>query len=150
MKFFRIRLILALVVGITLVSVASTYFEVLAHKHVLRQELGRRTVRMSKGLQSEMEKSVARGQTTEIAADVTRLCAQDEALGLAVYNLQGELVAKAGPAGIFAALPRSPLNKAIQQGVDSSLFGHLDDQQWLELTIPLHDNGRIAGALVIL
>ena len=30
MKFFHMRLILALVVGITLISVASTYFEVLA------------------------------------------------------------------------------------------------------------------------
>ena len=43
MQFFRMRLILALVLGITLVSVASTYFEVLAHKHLLRQELARRT-----------------------------------------------------------------------------------------------------------
>ena len=150
MNFFRMRLILALVVGITLVSVASTYFEVLAHKHVLRQDLGRRTARMSKSLQSEMEKSVARGQATEIAAEVTWLRAQDEALGLAVYNMQGEVVAEAGPAGVFAALPRSPLNKAIQQGVDSSLFGHLGDQQWMELMIPLHDNGRVVGALVIL
>jgi hypothetical protein len=36
MKFFRMRLILALVLGITLISVTSTYFEVLAHKYVLR------------------------------------------------------------------------------------------------------------------
>ncbi len=42
MKFFRMRLILALAVGITLVSVASTYFEVLAHKHALRLELVRK------------------------------------------------------------------------------------------------------------
>ena len=39
MKFFRLRLILALVIGVTLVSVASTYIEVLAHKHLLRLEL---------------------------------------------------------------------------------------------------------------
>jgi trehalose 6-phosphate synthase len=42
------------------------------------------------------------------------------------------------------------LNKAIQQGVDSASFGHNDDQQWLEEAIPLYDNGRITGALVIL
>jgi len=54
MKFFHMRLILALVVGITLVSVASTYFEVLAHKHALRLELVRRTAWLSKSLQSEM------------------------------------------------------------------------------------------------
>jgi len=150
MKSFRMRLILALVVGITLVSVASTYLEVLAHKHVLRQELERRTAWISKSLQSEMEKTVAGGKTAEIAAAVTRLRAQDHALGLVVYDTQGVLVAGAGPAEVFTVLPRGPLNKAIQQGADSAAFGHNDDQQWLEEAIPLHDGGRIVGALVIL
>ena len=150
MKFFRIRLILALVVGITLVSVASTYFEVLAHKHVLRQELQRRTAWQSKSLQSEMEKTLAGAQAAEIAAGVARLRLEDQALGLAVYDMQGGLVAESGPAGIFAALPQGPLNKAIQQGADTAAFGHMDDQQWLEEVIPLHDGGRVSGALVIL
>ena len=39
MHSFRLRLILALIAGVTLLSVASTYFEVLEHKHILRQEL---------------------------------------------------------------------------------------------------------------
>lgn len=150
MKFFRMRLILALVLGITLVSVASTYFEVLAHKHVLRQELQRRTAGTSRLLQVEMEKPVASGQSAEIAAELTRLRAQNETLGVAVYNTQGELVAEAGPAGLFGALSREPLNKAIQQGIDSSAFGHQNGQQWLEEAIPLYVGGNKAGALVIL
>jgi trehalose 6-phosphate synthase len=43
MPFFRMRLIVALALGITLVSVASTYFDVLSHKLVLRRELERRS-----------------------------------------------------------------------------------------------------------
>jgi len=150
MKFFRMRLILALVVGITLVSVASTYLEVLAHKHVLRQELQRKTAWQSKSLQAAMEKSLAAGEVAGTVAEAVRLRAQNEALGLAVYDLQGRLVTAAGPAGIFAALPRGPLDKAIQQGADSSIFGHRDNQQWLEEVTPLHADGRMAGALVIL
>jgi len=150
MKFFRMRLILALVVGITLVSVASTYLEVLAHKHVLRQELQRRTAWQSKSLQAAMEKSLAAGEVAGTVAEAVRLRAQNEALGVAVYDLQGRLVTAAGPAGIFAALPRGPLDKAIQQGADSSIFGHRDNQQWLEEVTPLHADGRMAGALVIL
>jgi trehalose 6-phosphate synthase len=150
MKSFGMRLILALVVGITLVSVASTYLEVLAHKHVLRQELQRRTAGMSSILQAEMEKPLAGGKAAEIAAELTRLRAQDEALGAAVYNMQGALVAEAGPAALFGALSRGPLNKAIQQGAGSSAFGHQEDQQWLEEAIPLFVDGREAGVLVIL
>jgi len=150
MKFFRMRLILALVVGITLVSVASTYFEVLAHKHALRLGLERRTARLSKSLQSEMEKTVAGGQTAEIAAEAARLRSRNEEFGLAVYDMQGGLVTEAGPAEVFAALPRGPLEKAIKQGVATSVFGHQGDQQWLEEATPLYVDGRLAGALVIL
>jgi trehalose 6-phosphate synthase len=150
MRFFRIRLILALVVGVTLVSVASTYIEVLAHKYVLRQELKRRTAWQSKSLQAAMEKSLAAGQAADTVAEAVRLRAQNEALGLAVYDLQGKLVTAAGPAGIFGTLPRGPLDKALQQGADSSIFGQQDNQQWLEEVTPLHADGRIAGAMVIL
>jgi trehalose 6-phosphate synthase len=150
MQFFRIRLILALVVGITLISVASTYFEVLAHKHVLRQELERRTAWMSKNLQSQMEQTLAGGQSAKIAEGVARLRLQEHALGLAVYDTQGGLIAGAGPSDVFTELPHGPLNKAIQQGADSAAFGHNDDQQWLEEAVPLHDGGRVVGALVIL
>ncbi len=150
MKFFRVRLILALVVGITLVSVASTYFEVLAHKHALRLELQRRTAWLSKSLQSELEKTVAGGQTAEIVAEAARLRSRNEGLGLAVYDVQGGLVTEAGPAEVFGALPRGPLEKAIKQGVDSSVYGHQGDQQWLEEAIPLYVDGHVAGALVVL
>jgi trehalose 6-phosphate synthase len=150
MHFFRIRLILALVVGITLVSVASTYIEVLAHKHVQRQELMRRTAWQSKGLQAAMENSLATSQAAGTVAEAARLRAQNEALGLAVYDPQGRLVTAAGPAEIFTALPRGPLDKAIQQGADSSIFGHRENQQWLEVTTPLYADGRMAGAMVLL
>ena len=150
MHFFRIRLILALVVGVTLVSVASTYIEVLAHTYVLRQELKRRTAWQSKSLQIAMEKSLAAGQAADTVAEAVRLRAQNEALGLAVYDLQGKLVTAAGPAGIFGTLPRGPLDKALQQGADSSIFGQQDNQQWLEEVTPLYADGRMAGAMVIL
>jgi trehalose-6-phosphate synthase len=150
MQFFRMRLILALVVGITLVSVASTYFEVLAHKHALRLELQRRTAWLSKNLQSDLGKSLAGGKTEEITAEAARRRSQDQVLGLAVFGMRGELVTETGPAEVFASLPRGPLDKAIIQGIDSSVFGHLDDQQWLEEAAPLYADGHLAGALVIL
>jgi len=105
MKFFRIRLILALAVGITLVSVASTYFEVLAHKHALRLDLERRTAWLSKNLQSEMTKTLAGGQTADITAEVARLHSRSDGLGLAVYDAHGGLVSEAGPAAVFGVLP---------------------------------------------
>jgi hypothetical protein len=150
MQFFRMRLILALVVGITLVSAASTYFEVLAHKHALRLDLQRRTAWMSKSLQPAIENTMATGQISQIAAETAVLRSQNEALGLAVYDAQGNLVTESGPAEILNALPRGPLDKATKRGVNSFVFGHLDDNQWLEDAIPLYVGGHGGGALIIL
>jgi trehalose 6-phosphate synthase len=150
MQFFRIRLILALIVGITVVSVASTYFEVLAHKHVLRQELRDRTVLHGKSLQAEMEKALATGQSADLPGLAARLRSEDDALGLAIYDMNAKMVSESGATAIFTGLPRGPLDKALQQGSDYSVFGHQDDQAWLEEAIPLHAGGHNSGALVIL
>ncbi len=97
MRFFSVRLILALFVSSTLVSVGSTYFEVLAHKHTLRRELEQRTVWLGKTLQPDLEYVVANGQIADMSSQLAELRSTDEALGLAVYNANGEALAVAGP-----------------------------------------------------
>ena len=92
MPFFRMRLILALVVGITLVSVGSTYFEVLAHKHFLRLELVQRSGWLGASLQPQLEQAVATGREDDINAALGRLQHPDQTLGLAVYAPGGRLL----------------------------------------------------------
>ncbi len=150
MRSFRMRLILALVVGITVVSLASTYFEVLTHKHVLRRELERRTIWLGNIVQPILEQSLTAGKTPDIAFDAERFRRQGEALGLAVYDAQGNLVAADGPAEIMKALPPGPVKQAIKKGENSAAYGRTGDARWLDEAIPLHVNGEPAGALVVL
>jgi trehalose-6-phosphate synthase len=150
MRFFSVRLIFALIAGITIVSVASTFFEVVAHKHTLRRELERRTVWLGTSLYPELEQAVSRGSNAQIAADAERLRARSEALGLAVYDTHGEMIASAGPADVFKELRPDVVGKAIQKGINSAAFGHDIDRQWLEEAIPLNTDGRLNGVAVIL
>jgi len=150
MHFFRMRLILALIAGVTLVSVASTYFEVLAHKHMLRQDLERRTAQQAASLLPEMEQVYASGSSAKLSLEAARLRTREAALALGVYDIQGKLVASAGPAVLFSELSHGLVDKATQRGVSSSAFGHDSDQQWLEEVIPLNALGRVAGALVLI
>lgn len=150
MHSFRLRLILALITGITLVSVASTYFEVLAHKHMLRKDLQGRTAWLATNLKGELEDPVAGGKANAIRAAVARLNAREETLGLAVYNPEGRLVTSAGPADVFAKLPPNPVEKVIDQGVGLMAFDHDDDREWLEDAVPLYSNGHITGVLLVL
>ena len=104
MPFFRMRLILALIVGTTLVSIGSTYFDVLAHKLALRRELMRRTAWMSNSLQAEMEQAVSTEDINAINQVVQKHQRAGEALGIAVYNPGGRLLSAAGPQDVLQAL----------------------------------------------
>ena len=150
MHRFRTRLILALIAGITAVSLASTYFEVLARRHMLRVELERKTGWLGTSLQPFVEKALAAGAIPDITALAQELRSHDEALGLAIYDMHGALVHADGPSPIIQALKSDPVRLAIRRGSNAAGFGRAGDQYWLEEAIPLHTANRSAGALVIL
>jgi trehalose-6-phosphate synthase len=150
MRFFSVRLILALFVGITLVSVGSTYFEVLAHKHTLRRELEQRTVWLGKSLQPDLDDVIAKGQIADISARIAQLRSRDEALGLALYDPNGMALAVAGPNEVFKELSQGVMDKAVRKGVNSAAFGHDSEHEWLEEAIPLNSSGTLTGVVIIL
>ena len=149
MSFFRMRLILALILCTTLVSVGSTYFDVLAHKHVLRRELVRHSSWLGASLQPAMEQAVSSGRVDAINEAVQRLQRPDQTLALAVYTPGGRLLASAGPADVLKALPFDPAEKAIRKNAEVAVFGHSDDWQWLEDSFPLEDAGQLNGVMVV-
>lgn len=167
MHSFRLRLILALIAGVTLLSVGSTYFEVLSHKHVLRQELEWRSGWMGASLKPQMEQALAQGNTASLVDLAANAKAQTGALGIGIYDPQGHLVVSSGAPEVFQDLAHPPLEglaaktpvpalslteveRSIKKGTEMNAFGHTGKTQWLEEVFPLHDGNKLVGALVIL
>jgi trehalose 6-phosphate synthase len=150
MHLFRLRLILALIACVTVVSLASTYFDVLAHKHFLSEDLERRTGWMGASIQPDLERTIAIGNSTALPALIEQSKARIGALGLAVYGDRGQLLAWAGPASLLPMLPPESLERSLRKGANVSAFGHSEDLQWLEEVLPLHDGNRLEGGLVLL
>ena len=144
------RLILALIAGVTVVSLASTFFDVLAHKHLLRTELERRTAVLGADLQRQLEPVMAQNQTGLIQATVEQLHTYGEAMGVAVFTPQGRLLVASGPADVIASLPPAAVKKSAERGDKEARFGHDDSRQWLEEAFPLHSGSQLSGVLVIL
>ena len=167
MHSFRLRLILALIAGVTLLSVASTYFEVLEHTHVLRQELEWRSGWMGTSLKPQLEQAFAQGNFAGFPALTANAKAQTGALGIGVYDPQGRMISSAGAAPVFDALAHPPfealakktpvpalsrtnVERSLKKGSQLNAFGHTGKVQWLEEVFPLHNGDRLVGALVIL
>src|ERR1700733_10269405 len=149
MHSFRLRLILALIAGVTLLSVASTYFEVLEHKHVLRQELEWRSSWMGASLKPQLEQAFAQDNTGGFSALTANAKAQTGALGVGVYDPQGRLISSVGAPAVFDALAHAPfealakktpvaslsrtnVERSLKKGVQVNAFGHTGNIQWLE------------------
>lgn len=149
MRHFRIRLILALIAGIIVVSLASTYFEVLARKHMLRQQLQWQAGSLGTQLKPYVEQALATGATPLITAVSQELRSHGEALGLAVFDSNARLLVFDGPQNLIKSLPEQPIRLAIRSGADQNRFGRTSGLDWLEQAIPLRVNGNQAGALVV-
>ncbi|MGA7858200.1 MAG: trehalose-6-phosphate synthase [Terracidiphilus sp.] len=149
MHLFRLRLILALVACVTVVSVASTYFEVLAHKHFMREDLERRSQWMGVSILPDLQQALSVGDTSALPAIVERSKARIGVLGLAVYDPDGKPLAVSGSGAAMHSLTLTAIQKSLRKGADEGVFGHSGDVQWLEEVLPLHDGNRLEGALVL-
>ncbi|HEU5351005.1 MAG TPA: trehalose-6-phosphate synthase [Terracidiphilus sp.] len=149
MHFFRLKLILALVACVTLVSISSTYFEVIAHKHFLRGDLEGRTRWLGENLRPEVEAALAAGKTAALPLLVAQNRVRSGMLDVAIFDAQGKLVASAGKDGLLKSLPATAVERSLRKGADQPLFGSTGGKDWLEESIPLHNGNRLQGALVL-
>ena len=170
MHFFRLRLVAALLVGITLISVGSTYFDVLAHKHSLRSDLARRTQWFGAGLQPQIEQQMATGQPDTLPSKLQRLRQYPDQPSLAVYDTNGKLLASTGDILALKSLPANFLKRPLSEGKEYALIVKAPDpgsagtedagrriaqsntpaELWYADAIPLHDGQQTVGALVML
>ena len=165
MHFFRLRLVAALLVGITLISVGSTYFDVLAHNHTLRSDLGRRTQWFGAGIQPQIEQQLMLGPEEALPSVLQNLRQYPDQPSLAVYDTQGQLRASTGDVLPLKTFPANLLKRALNDGKEASAFIKVPEEQtrggavtsaatstrlWYEDAIPLHEGQRTVGALVML
>ncbi len=149
MHSFRLRLILALVASVTAVSIASTYLEVLAHRHFLREDLVRRSGWIGLSLQPSIEQSLAVDFTVALPSFLKEARTRTGVAAIVIYDAQGQPVALSGPSALIQGLTPSVVEKTLRKGTNSSAFGHMGDAQWLEQALPLHNGNRLEGALVL-
>jgi alpha,alpha-trehalose-phosphate synthase [UDP-forming] len=149
MRLFRLRLILALIASVTIVSVASTYFDVLAHRHALRQELENRTRWMGVSIEPAVEGALAAGDPSGLARAAQLLKAGTGALGIAVFDSHGNLMGSAGPSEVMDALGHGLVTRSLQKGIEVSAFGHSGAWRWMQEAFPIHNGPQLIGGMTV-
>src|ERR1700723_1647968 len=147
MRLLSVRLIVSLIVGITIVSLGFSYYEVVAEKRVLRSDLERRAEVLGESVAGNVEKSWEGGSTHGLQRLVQRFGNREHLLGVAVYDRRGNVVAITSELGkTLTAIPPD-VNHAMETGHGESSFTRLGDDRVHISALPVHRQDQIVGGL---
>ena len=93
MRLLSVRLIVSLIVGITLVSLTFSYYEVNTEKRGLRRDLERRAEVLAESLVGNVEPHLESGSPRELQRLVERFGNREHLDGVAIYDKQGTAIA---------------------------------------------------------
>ena len=149
MRLFSVRLIVSLIIGITLVSLLSSYYEVLGEKRTLRRDLERRADVLGESLVSNVERSLERDSGRDLQRIVQRFGNREHLIGIAVYDLTNKLIAATPDLANKLAAAPPLLAQAINKNDSASAFLHLGEMQVEMYAVPVHKDEKVVGGLVI-
>jgi trehalose-6-phosphate synthase len=150
MRILSWRLIVALVIGVTLVSVASSWYEVRTQKDALRSDLERKAATLGDSLAGNAESYLHADDRSGLEQMVQRFSNREHLLGIGVYGRDGSTLVVT-PA-LNALLPGSPqiLTDALNSNQNQSRYMRVRFSRIYVLAMPLQaPDGSVAGGIVM-
>ncbi len=151
MRLLSARLIVALIVGVTLVSLSSSYYEVLAEKRAQRKDLVHRAEVLGESLASNVERDLQKGSTRGVQHIVERFGNREHLVGLAVYDQQDKPIAVTRAVGDNVAAISPIVSQALTQNQGINIFQRNGQSSLNIYALPLHgaDNEVIGGLAIV-
>src|SRR6202521_5203338 len=149
MRLLSVRLIGSLILGITLVSLLSSYFEVSSEIRGQRRELERRAEVLGESLAGNIELYFEKGSYKELQRIVERFGNRQHLSGISIYNRPGDPIAiTPGLVQQFSHVP-AVIGKAEIEDQGVGEFLPLGGTSVHAYALPLYQHGEVAGVLVI-
>jgi len=149
MRLLSVRLIVSLIVGITLVSLGFSYYEVVGEKRALRGDLERRAEVLGESVAGNVEKSWESGSERGLQRLVQRFGNREHLVGVAVYDRQGKVVAITTELGeVLPAMPQD-VTRAMAEGHGESSFVRVGNDPVHIFALPLQRQDEVVGGLAV-
>jgi len=129
MRLLSVRLIVSLIIGVTLVSLGFSYYQVVQEKRGLRGDLEKRAEILAEGLTGNIERSWDRTSDKELKVLVERSPKREHLVGIAIYDRTGKLLAVTPELGAILSSVPDALTSAVAQDRDENVFARLSDKR---------------------
>ena len=140
---------ISLIVGITLISLGFSYYQVLGEKTSLRSEVERRGEVFGESLVGNVERALEKESKQGLQRLVERFGNRDHLLGVAVYDREGKVIAITSD--LEGSLKTAPgdVTLAISQDQQEGSFLRLGATHVYILALPIHLHDEVSGGLAV-
>jgi len=148
-RLLSIRLIISLILGVTLVSLLSSYYEVRAERRGLRKELERRAEVLAESLAENVEPYLDERSLKQLQRIVGRFSNREHLVGVAILNTKLEPIAASSGLAQQLKIQSLAIPQAIANNKRESQFVQRAGGSQHIYVLPLHRNDEVVGELVI-
>jgi alpha,alpha-trehalose-phosphate synthase [UDP-forming] len=149
MRLLSARLIVSLIVGITLVSLCASYYQVLVLKRGMGRDLEHRAAVLADSLSGNVEYDLLHESRATLQKTVERFANREHLTGLAIYDERGNPLAVTKD--LEAELRTAPavVTQSLKTDQAGDVFLHFDKTPIHIYAAPLHRDGQLIGSLAI-
>ena len=149
MRLLSARLIVSLIIGITLVSLCTSYYQVLGLNRGLKKDLQRRAEVLGDSLARNVERDLERDAQHTLQKTVQQFANREHLAGLAVYDPQGHPISVTTNLEPLMASAPAVVLQALKDNHDTSAFLRMGSASVHIYAMPLHRGDEIIGSLAI-
>src|SRR5437660_8918979 len=149
MRLLSARLIISLIIGVTLVSLCSSYYEVLVQKRGLRRDVQRSDAMLGDSLARNVERDLEKNALQTLHRTVQRYANRENLAGLAVYSPEGNVIEVTAALAPLMNTPPAVASQAVSDDRDADAFQKLGTTSVHIVAVPLHGQGKVLGVLAI-
>jgi len=149
MRLLSARLIVSLIIGVTLVSLSSSYYQVLRSKSALRRDLQRRAEVLAESLAGTVERDLDRDEKAALERTVQHFANREHLIGLAVYDRSGQPIAVTKSLAPLLTSAPAVVSQAMKADQGSDSFMKLGGESVNIHAVPLHHGDALIGSLAI-
>jgi len=150
MRILSLRLIIAMIIGVTTVSLVSSWYQVRTEKDALRLDLERKSETFGESLAANAESYLQNGDTTGLKSMVERFNNRDHLLGIGIYDSEFFPLAATRNLSTFAPATPQVLKDAVSNNHPATTYMRSHFKRLYVLAAPLHaiDN-HVAGGMIV-
>src|SRR5580704_9354691 len=149
MRLLSVRLIVSLIIGVTLVSLCSSYYQVLMLNRSLKKDLQRRAEVLGESLARNVERDLDRDSKHTLQHTVQQFANREHLAGLAVYDPQGHPIAVTTNLQPLMSSAPAIVLESLRENHNADAFLRMGISSIHIYAVPLHREDELIGSLAI-